>query len=72
MVKLVQKNGVWKVFTFYTFLKELKGHEESTGKRRPNGVAHGEHLSRKNWLDRRNEEETFENGEEPTVLIVGS
>jgi hypothetical protein len=71
IVRLVQHHGSWKVFTLYTFLKELKGHEEVIGKRRPNGVAHGEHLSRKNWLDRRKAEENFEDGEEPTVLILG-
>jgi hypothetical protein len=71
IVRLVQHHGSWKVFTLYTFLKELKGHEEVIGKRRPNGVAHGEHLSRKNWLDRRKAEENFEDGEEPAVLILG-
>jgi hypothetical protein len=71
IVRLVQHHESWKVFTLYTFLKELKGHEEKIGKRRPNGVAHGEHISRKNWLDRRKAEESFEDGEEPTVLILG-
>lgn len=71
VVRLVQYHGAWKVFTLYTFLRELKGHEEQVGGRRPNGVAHGEHLSRKNWLDRRKAEENFENCEEPTVLILG-
>jgi hypothetical protein len=71
IVRLVQNSGSWKVFTLYTFLKELKEHEELRGKRRPNGVAHGEHLSRKNWLDRRKAEESFEDGEEPAVLILG-
>jgi len=71
IVRLVQDQGLWKVFTLFTFLKELKGHEEAVGKKRPNGVDHGEHLSRKNWLDRRIAEENFEDGEEPTVLIIG-
>ena len=71
LVRLVQENGIWKVFTLFTYLTELKGHEEAIGKRRPNGVEHGEHLSRKNWLDRRNAEENFEDGQEPTVLILG-
>jgi hypothetical protein len=42
-----------------------------TGSKRPNGVEHGEHTSRLNWLDRRNIEEDFEGNDEPTVLIVG-
>jgi hypothetical protein len=71
VVRLVQERGVWKVFTLYTFLKELKQHEELVGKKRPNGVDHGEHLSRKNWLDRRKAEENFDGGEEPTVIILG-
>jgi hypothetical protein len=71
LVRLVQENGTWKVFTLFTYLTELKGHEEAVGKKRPNGVEHGEHLSRKNWSDRRNAEEDFEDGQEPTVLILG-
>lgn len=72
LVRLVQDHNVWKVFTLFTFLKELKGHEESVGKKRPNGVQHGEHTSRKNWLDLRNVENSFEDGQEPTVLILGA
>ena len=49
IVRLVQEGGNWKVFTLFTFLKELRGHEESVGKRRPHGVEHGEHASQKNW-----------------------
>lgn len=71
IVRLAQDGGAWKVFTLFTFLKELKNHEEAVGRKRPNGVAHGEHISRKNWLDRRGEEQNFENGEDPTVLILG-
>jgi hypothetical protein len=71
IVRLVQHDGKWKVFTLFTFLKELKGHEELIGKKRPFGVEHGEHASRKNWLDRRNAEKNFEDGQEPTVLILG-
>lgn len=72
VVRLVQENGTWKVFTLYTFLKELNGHEEVIGKKRPNGVQHGEHISRENWLDRRKAEQSFDNGQEPTVLILGT
>lgn len=71
IVRLVQDQGLWKAFTLFTFLEELKGHEEVVGKKRPNGVEHGEHISRKNWLDRRNAEENYEDGLEPTVLILG-
>jgi hypothetical protein len=71
LVRLVQDEGKWKVFTLFTFLKELRGHEELIGKNRPFGVEHGEHASRKNWLDRRKAEKNFEDGQEPTVLILG-
>jgi hypothetical protein len=71
LVRLVQDERGWKAFTLFTSLKELKGHEELVGKRRPTGVQHGEHISRKNWLDRRNAEENFEGDEEPVVLILG-
>jgi hypothetical protein len=71
MVRLVQDGGVWKVFTLFTYLKELRGYEERVGRRRPNGVEHGEHASQKNWADRRREESAFEGGMEPTVIIMG-
>jgi hypothetical protein len=71
IVRLARDDGTWKVFTLFTFLKELKGHEELIAKKRPLGVEHGEHVSRENWLDRRNEEKNFERGEDPAVLIIG-
>lgn len=71
LVRLVNENGKWKAFTLFTFLKELTGHEETVGKRRPIGAEHGGHSSKLNWLDQRKTEEKFEN-EEPTVLIVGT
>ena len=71
LVRLVQEHSTWKVFTLFTFLTELNGYEESIRKQRPLGVQHGEHTSRKNWLDLRNAEENFEDGQEPTVLILG-
>ncbi|KAI9649960.1 hypothetical protein NHQ30_002545 [Ciborinia camelliae] len=65
------EQGMWKVFTLYTFLENLNGYEESVGKKRPYGVKHGERTERENWLDRRNIEKDFGNGAEPTVLILG-
>ena len=71
VVKLANENGKWKAFTLFTFLEGLTGYEEVIGRTRPNGVEHGEHISRKNWLDRRNAEEELEGDGEPTVLIIG-
>lgn len=68
---LEEKPGTWKIFSLYTGLKNITGHEEATGHRRPEGVQHGEEKARSNWLDRRNEQYNFENGKEPAVFIVG-
>jgi hypothetical protein len=72
VVRLAQEQGVWKAFTLFTMLKELKGFEPLVGGKRPFGVQHGEHESRQNWLDRRKVEEGFQDGQDPTVLIVGT
>lgn len=71
VLRLVNENGKWKAFTLFTFLQGLNGQEEVTGKKRPNGVQHGEHVSRANWQDQRKAEEAFEGDQEPTVIIVG-
>lgn len=71
VVRLAQEEqGTWRIWTLFTTLEELKGFEEPVGPRRPAGVAHGIHKGRKNWLDRRREEENFVNSE-PDVLILG-
>lgn len=71
LMRLAQDHGAWKIFTLFTVLQELKGWEEQIGKRRPFGVQLGEYTTRKNWLDRRNAEENYEDGDEPTVLVLG-
>lgn len=63
-------DGDWKAYTFYTALWEIKGHEEFAYERRPIGADHGEHLDRRNWLDRRKETIKFEK-QDPAVLIIG-
>ncbi|KAL1876875.1 hypothetical protein VTK73DRAFT_9105 [Phialemonium thermophilum] len=70
LVRLIDVQGTWKVWTFYTVLTTLRGFEEPVGPRRPKGVQHGANPGRKNWLDRRIEETNFENGS-PAVLIIG-
>ncbi|MCJ1282467.1 hypothetical protein MMC26_001790 [Xylographa opegraphella] len=75
LVRLVQDpddGGKWKAFTLFTSLKELKGYEEFIEERRPTGVIHGSHPGRKNWKERRDAEVNFEDGLEPSVIIVGS
>ena len=71
VVHAVEDNGTWKLFTLYTSLRELKGHEERTYKRRPVGVAHGGIPGRMNWAERRKLEVNFGDGSEPAVFIVG-
>ena len=63
--------GRWKIFTLYTVLQELTGHEERTGRRRPTGHETGALPGRPNWKERRLVEENFEEGLEPDVLVVG-
>lgn len=75
LVRLVpdpEDGGKWKAFTFFTVLQELKGFEEFIDARRPTGVAHGAQPGRKNWKERRDAEANFEDGLEPTVLIIGA
>jgi hypothetical protein len=67
-VNLVQDHGVWKVYTLFTYLVELKGHEESAGPRRPTGYEG--HDTSLNWLDQRTAELNFEDAE-PAILILG-
>lgn len=75
LVRLVQDpedGGKWKAFTFFTVLQELKGFEEHIDARRPTGVEPGTIPGRKNWKERRHAEANFEDGLEPTVLIIGT
>ena len=65
------KDGKWKIFSFFTQLTELAGFEEPLGARRPAGVKHGGQPGRKNWKETRQAELNYEDGKEPSVLIVG-
>ncbi len=61
-----------KAWTLLTTMTELKGFEERTGEHRIAGAEHGVHRGRKNWLERREEEQAaFGKTEQPYVLIVG-
>ena len=73
MVRLLQdqKDGKWKAFTLFTAMLELKGHEETVKRNRPQGVDHGGQPGRKNWQQRRDAMANFEGGNGPTVLILG-
>ncbi|KAB5527989.1 dimethylaniline monooxygenase (N-oxide forming) [Coniochaeta sp. 2T2.1] len=71
IVFLAEKNKEWKIWTFYTSLTALNGHEEPLGPRRAKGVNHGANPERKNWSDRRRDEVEFRDSE-PDVLIIGA
>ncbi|MFI0449652.1 NAD(P)-binding domain-containing protein [Actinomadura sp. 6N118] len=62
--------GAW---TLLTTLRELKGHEEPLGERRPKGVQHGIVRGRSSWAEER-EKETARLGvdEQPYVVIIGA
>lgn len=61
--------GAW---TLLTSLRELKGHEENKGPRRPKGVEHGANRERVTWSEQREQEER-ELGvtRQPYVVVVG-
>ncbi|KAH7148263.1 hypothetical protein EDB81DRAFT_649417 [Dactylonectria macrodidyma] len=62
----------WKIYTFYTALEQLDGHEENIFNQRPKGVEHGGKPGRKNWADRRSSEMKYADGSDPEVLILGA
>jgi len=64
------ETGSWKAWTLLTAMEELKGHEEHLGGRRVKGVDHGAQQGRRNWLDRRVDENAFADVD-PQVLVVG-
>lgn len=70
LARLVEINGQWKIFTFYTRIHDLKGHEETVYEHRPRGVEHGGMPGRKNWAQRRAETAEFTK-DDPAVLIIG-
>ncbi|GAB0134652.1 hypothetical protein EsDP_00003014 [Epichloe bromicola] len=72
LIRLAHEDGAWKIFTMYTSLRELRGHEEGTFQRRPRGVSHGGQPGRRNWADERLLAREYRDGTEPKVLIIGA
>ena len=60
-------------WTLLTAMRELKGFEEPSGRRRPMGASHGHaHADKRNWLERRRDEEaSLGITTQPYCLIVG-
>ena len=61
-----------KCWTLLTTMVELKDHEEKKGPTRDMGVEHGAFKNRKNWLERKQEDEaSLGYSEQPYCLIIG-
>ena len=61
-----------KCWTLLTTMTELKGFEEQKGAVRPKGVEHGAFKDRKNWLERKQEEEAeLGHSRQPYCVIIG-
>jgi putative flavoprotein involved in K+ transport len=60
-------------WTLLTTMRELKGFEEPSGRRRPMGASHGHaHADKRNWLERRRDEQAaLGTTTQPYCLIVG-
>lgn len=71
VIRLTEESGEWKIFTLFTSLTELIGHEEPLRRRRTQGVEHGDDPNRKTWKETRETESKFEEIE-PRVLIIGA
>ena len=58
--------------TLFTSAIEIKGHEESTGRRRERGVEHGAQRGRRTWVERRAAHDAaLGTTEQPYCLIIG-
>ncbi|KIW35339.1 uncharacterized protein PV07_02040 [Cladophialophora immunda] len=72
VARLAERDGQWKIFTFFTTLREIAGHEENIGHKRPKGVEHGERMNRKNWQERRRDEIDFKDRDPVVMVIAGA
>lgn len=71
-LRLRDHDGKRKAWTLLTTMTELKGFEEKTGDNRVKGAEHGVHKGRKNWLEkRRDEEAALGYTEQPEVVVIG-
>ncbi|GAA4228245.1 putative flavoprotein involved in K+ transport [Sagittula marina] len=61
-----------RIWTLLTALQELKGFEESRGKRRPMGAEHGAKKNRTSWKEAREAEEAnLGYTDQPYTLVIG-
>ncbi|KAI3554908.1 hypothetical protein CABS01_11684 [Colletotrichum abscissum] len=71
VVRMVESGDKWEIFTFFTTLREIAGHEEPTRHRREKGVDHVQKRESKNWKEKREDSVNYVDSE-PTVVIVGA
>ena len=65
------KDGRHRAWVLSTALDEIKGHPERLGEHRPVGTPSLDTFAGKNWLERRTEEQRYDD-REPDVLVVGA
>ncbi len=63
-------DGEMRAWLLSTILRELRGHEERVGARRPSGAAYSRNFGGDNWADMRRRAVAYED-REPAVLVVG-
>ena len=62
-----------RIWTLFTAIDELKGHEERVRERRPAGAEHGVHPGRQSWAEVRDRERSHLGiSHQPDVVIVGA
>ena len=67
---LLRLSAEGRAWTLLTALEELTGHEEATGRYRPNGHGYSRDFGGPNWLEQRKREADYAE-RDPTVLVVG-
>jgi putative flavoprotein involved in K+ transport len=70
VLRLIPEGEMYKCWTLLTALDEIKGFEESIGRRRPRGESYSRDFRGPNWLDLRKAAAAYED-RDPAVLVVG-
>ena len=70
VLRLIPEGEVCKCWTLLTAADEIKGFEESVGRRRPRGEAYSRDFRGPNWLDLRKQSTNYAD-RDPVVLVVG-
>ncbi|KAI8288369.1 hypothetical protein K4K60_011161 [Colletotrichum sp. SAR11_57] len=70
VVRMIESDGKWEILSFFTALREIKGHEEPLRHRREKGVEHVGIRDGKNWKEKREDTVNYTDTE-PTVVIIG-